>query len=613
MDNMADAQEGSWRSQNFRQNVRGKIEEAIRQSGNPTTKSVAEMENHVFQKAKTKEEYLSFVARLIIHVREMNSKKAMTGPSTNMASAGGVGGQVASDPMSALRSMAGQGSGGSVTIQSQSGQTQMTASLLTASGGSISQMTTPPNPQPQIPVQNLGPGISSSSGPNVVTSSINPQGMSPMVMQQRFIGPGVLSSQQIQQRPQMLAPNVQMLPKFRQQGPPPNVTGGQMPMQGNYNENMFNMQSQPSPLSSQYQGHSPAPTSISNQGPNSNQSTIPSPAGHHPQSLGSQMAPSPVVYAQSPNSQIAPSPVGNYSVRTPGAPSPGSALNTPMAPGATPSPANRIIAEDPYLEKRKQLSKYIDPLKKMIARIDKDENKKKDLQRMKNLLEILNDPNRRCPMEVLSKCEQVLEKMIPSFIQVDGLLPPAQPVTAPMKTQEQNICQPLLDALANIKSPMFNHVLQKTFGPPITALFGHSIRVPTPPPKRRKVEDDSGEISDVLQGEIARLDQKFKVQLDPVQHFGSRTVNLICQLDDKNLPCVPSISITVPENYPAKPPQCHTTKDEYESTTILQSIQQVLSTRLSTMPQKYSITSLLDTWEMSVRQACASRPLAVEN
>lgn len=34
-------------------------------------------------------------------------------------------------------------------------------------------------------------------------------------------------------------------------------------------------------------------------------------------------------------------------------------------------------------------------------------------------------------------------------------------------------------------------------------------------------------------------------------------------LDDKNLPCVPSLSITVPENYPEKPPQCYTTKDEY--------------------------------------------------
>lgn len=54
--------------------------------------------------------------------------------------------------------------------------------------------------------------------------------------------------------------------------------------------------------------------------------------------------------------------------------------------------------------------------------------------------------------------------------------------------------------------------------------------MPTPPPKRKKIEGDSAEISDVLQGEIARLDQKFKVQLDPIQHMGSRTVNLICQL-----------------------------------------------------------------------------------
>lgn len=31
-----------------------------------------EMENHVFQKAKSKEEYLAFVARLILHIREMS-------------------------------------------------------------------------------------------------------------------------------------------------------------------------------------------------------------------------------------------------------------------------------------------------------------------------------------------------------------------------------------------------------------------------------------------------------------------------------------------------------------------------------------------------------------
>lgn len=31
-----------------------------------------EMENHVFQKAKNKDEYLGFVARLILHVRELS-------------------------------------------------------------------------------------------------------------------------------------------------------------------------------------------------------------------------------------------------------------------------------------------------------------------------------------------------------------------------------------------------------------------------------------------------------------------------------------------------------------------------------------------------------------
>lgn len=111
----------------------------------------------------------------------LDSKKNMTGavPSSNMTATSGVGigGQV-SDPMSALRSMAGQG--GNVTIQSQPGQTQMTASLL-GSGGTISQMPTPPQ-QPQIQVQSLGPGP--NSGPNIVTSSVNPPGMSPMVMQQ---------------------------------------------------------------------------------------------------------------------------------------------------------------------------------------------------------------------------------------------------------------------------------------------------------------------------------------------------------------------------------------------------------------------------------------------
>nr|CAD7397128.1 unnamed protein product [Timema poppensis] len=66
------SEENSWRTTTFRQSVVAKIDEAIQRSGMPTTKNSNEMENHVFQKAKTKEEYLGFVARLILHVREMN-------------------------------------------------------------------------------------------------------------------------------------------------------------------------------------------------------------------------------------------------------------------------------------------------------------------------------------------------------------------------------------------------------------------------------------------------------------------------------------------------------------------------------------------------------------
>lgn len=47
-------------------------DDAVARSGMPTSKNSMEMENHVFQKAKTKEEYLAFVARLILHIREMS-------------------------------------------------------------------------------------------------------------------------------------------------------------------------------------------------------------------------------------------------------------------------------------------------------------------------------------------------------------------------------------------------------------------------------------------------------------------------------------------------------------------------------------------------------------
>ncbi|OQR75169.1 mediator of RNA polymerase II transcription subunit 15-like [Tropilaelaps mercedesae] len=314
--------------------------------------------------------------------------------------------------------------------------------------------------------------------------------------------------------------------------------------------------------------------------------------------------------------------------------SPGSALNTPVGsvvspasqhsqqqqhaaghhvgPGTSSAPGS--TEEQAYLDKLKLLSKYIEPLRRMISRIDKDEDRQKDLGRMRSLLDILSDNNRRCSMDVLLKCEGVLEKLdLGQAIPRDhiGHVPS---VTSMTRLQNDNIWQPLLDAInANIKSPMFNHTMQRVFGPPITMLTGAAyLRSASSPPtspaakRRRGAVDDVAEIPDVLQGEIAHLDQRFKVQLDPVQQSGCRTVNLICQLDDKTLPCVPPISVSVPNNYPTHPPRCNANRAQYASTSFLSDVLDSLTLHLEKMPSQYSITSLLDTWEMCVRQMCTS-------
>lgn len=132
-----------------------------------------------------------------------------------------------------------------------------------------------------------------------------------------------------------------------------------------------------------------------------------------------------------------------------------------------------------------------------------------------------------------------------------------------------------------------------------------------PPLKKKKVEEPTSEIPDVLQGEIARLDQRFKVSIDPNQQPGSKTIQLICWLDDKNLPCVPPVSLTVPADYPLTSPKCHMAPHEYQATQFLSAVQTALLARIKKLPKHFSVSQLLDTWEMSVRQASAPSQVPV--
>lgn len=65
--------------------------------------------------------------------------------------------------------------------------------------------------------------------------------------------------------------------------------------------------------------------------------------------------------------------------------------------------------EQLYLEKVRQLSRFIEPLTRLIGRFGDDDSEK--LSKMKIMLDILSNPSKRMPMDTLLKCEAVLEKM----------------------------------------------------------------------------------------------------------------------------------------------------------------------------------------------------------
>ena len=216
-------------------------------------------------------------------------------------------------------------------------------------------------------------------------------------------------------------------------------------------------------------------------------------------------------------------------------------------------------------------------------------------------MEILSNPNKKkMPMETLMRCETVLMKIIPPDSISDAM---------PM----------LMDAINSLRASSksqpgsLNHVLQKTLGAPLEAIYGSEISLP-PLPKKKKMDhghsSQGSDIPDVIQGEIARLRSQFKVNLDPSQPSQkSNIIHLTCQLEDPNLPSVPPISVTLPPSYPETSPICDAEMTEYYSTPFLSKVQEALTARLGKMPARFTLSQLLSAWEMSVRAACSPKSI----
>ncbi|XP_063700460.1 mediator of RNA polymerase II transcription subunit 15 [Culicoides brevitarsis] len=608
---MSGEQENTWRTPNFRTSVVNKINEAIVQSGMTSAKNSIDMENHVYQKSRTKDEYLSYVARLILHVREMNKSKGaqnqqQTGqnpnaqdptqqmtnqqaPNPQQQAPGNMGGM--QDPINALQTLATQGTrgppgppnmmGGVPQQQQQQNQQQPPSNLLQ----SLTQQRPMQGMNPQmVGMQQQRPvmpgAVGQMSGGNMTMNmqqqqqqhqgqmmGVMNQGMGPQGQMQHAGAGGQMMNPQMAS--QMGGMNPGGMVSMRQP-----VPGGMNPaMMQQQQQQMAASQGQMNPMMmNPNMARTPGVPSPIN--PMSQQGMIPSPA----------MVASPNPQGMMNRPQII-------------TPSPSQPLNTPMRPGETaPSPLNPHD-EQLYREKYRQLTKYIEPLKRMITRMGNDDGDR--LQKMKKLLEILSNPNSRIPLETLLKCETALENQLGAF-------------------KEHTINNPLLEAIsANMQTPLANHTLQRTFRPCLESLFGSDIKtIPLPSRlKRMKLEEDtqneeSGpEISHILQGEIARLDSKFKITLDPAACAGSKSVKLICWLDDKHLPCVPPINVTIPRDYPKSSPECFV-ESEYEGTDFLKTVQQALTARILKLPKIFTLSQLLDTWEMALRQACAPKLVA---
>lgn len=112
-----------------------------------------------------------------------------------------------------------------------------------------------------------------------------------------------------------------------------------------------------------------------NSTPNQYLRQSPTPSVQSPVGLGcapaiNQMVPSPVL-APSPGSQI--NMIGGSQRSVGMAPSPSNSLNTPGQPNQSPI---GMQEEQAYREKVRQLSKYIEPLRKMVARMGNDGERK---------------------------------------------------------------------------------------------------------------------------------------------------------------------------------------------------------------------------------------------
>ncbi|XP_068216486.1 mediator of RNA polymerase II transcription subunit 15-like [Palaemon carinicauda] len=590
-----------WKTWPFRQQMIQQLDDLIRQIPQSHLHNAQNLELQVFQRSQKREEYVQYITRVSMYLRDMSTNNNQPnnnphsqpvllapGPNSQMAGPGThMGGTVTqmAGPTGGMAGSVGPGPGQMITNA---------GSVVTGQNANMMAGQQPMHGNPRMG-QPMPSNIQNKTG-DMSNWAENNRRMSMQQLAGNKKPPNITINQLNQ--PGKMNPMPMSIPG--QGGPTCQM--GQVPnqMMSNVGRATGTMQPRvPSP------GFMAGVTVMPRQGtPSASASPVPSLSAQSSQ-------PSPAFISPSPSSMssMVPSPVGSNSggmgrgTGHMGAPSPSGMLNTPGQP-QQPSPAQCVAnsqGEDvAYREKVRELSKYIEPLRRVIERIGNEDVEKS--RKMKQLYEILRNPQRRMSMETLKKCEDVLKRL--EIRDEDGsTVPPNM----------ENRIAGLVDAVNNaFKHSWGSHTVHRTFSPALSVLLGPTYSYnPTKKFKRSnplQPPPETPNISDIVQGEVARLNTRFRVNLDCQQPPGSDDLTLICQLDDPSLPCVPPITLTIPSAYPMKTPRCDLLPVDYETTDFLKNIRESMLVRLKNMPPHCSVTMMLHSWEMSVRQACAPKP-----
>jgi hypothetical protein len=231
-----------------------------------------------------------------------------------------------------------------------------------------------------------------------------------------------------------------------------------------------------------------------------------------------------------------------------------------------------------YDAKIKELLNYVPLVKRMIDNLmrtahDDDAGKNSEhMTRLKLFLAGVQDPEKRLPMHILDRWEDVLRKVTDANPQSH---PPA-----------------VLDLEPSSPPPSQN----KLYGKRTKVVFEDRI-----PAKYRKIAGDVT-CMDFLSRELECMEEHFVVQTVKKPTDSDKKVELQCFIEDDGLPKVPPLKITLTPSYPDSCPEVDM-KEYANSFKFLDIIQQHLNKWMQSQANSFLLSNVLQAWESSVKLA----------